>query len=161
MLSYNSTIRADPSGCNPSYLAHRWSALSLALKNFTSASKLDLSENGSVFNLPKIHVKRGDCELLRAQLGQVGYEPAVTNAQVLIKNAAKFYAGAEANARNMGLKEEAEEAILKGALIRGLQGEVSDLRELLAGDQSRVGRLVEEVLQDGLVSAEQLAALHI
>lgn len=114
-----------------------------------------------MFNLPKIHVKRGDCELLRAQLGQVGYEPAVTNAQVLIKNAAKFYAGAEANARNMGLKEEAEEAILKGALIRGLQGEVSDLRELLAGDQSRVGRLVEEVLQDGLVSAEQLAALHI
>lgn len=160
MLSYNSTIAKHPSGNSPPYLAHRWSALSLALKSFTSASKLDLNESGTIFNLPKIHIKRGDCELLRAQLGQVGYEPALANAEILIKNAAKFYVGAEANARNMGLKEEAEEAIFKSALIKGLQGDAGDLKDLVSGDASRVGKLVDEVLQDGLVSAEQLASLQ-
>lgn len=159
MISYNSTVATDAAGNNPPYLAARWSALSIALESFTSASKLDSSENGSVFNLPKIHIKRGDCELLRAQLAPLGYEPAVANMKVLVKNAAKFYVGAEANARNLGLRDEAKEAVFKGALVSAIQGEVGDLSRLMQGDGGTVAKLVEEVVQDGLVSAEELENL--
>jgi len=163
MLSYNLNISSHPEGNSPSYLSHRWKALSLALKSFTEASKLDDSSSSMILNLPKIHIKRGDCEVLRFQLGPAGYAPAVANAAVLLKNAGKFYSGAAANARNMGLEDEANEALFRDALARWLQGDGSDLKGMMDGDmsaESGVGRLVQEVLQDGLVSEDQLAALR-
>lgn len=143
---------------NPKYLSSRWKALSLALSSFTSASKLPDTELGATFNVPKIHTKRGDAELLRFQLGaSAGYEPAVANAKVLLRNAETFYKGAEVNARNLGLQDEMQEAAFKGALVRALQGvSVGDVSEHLADV-----RLMQEVLQDGLVSEDQLAALKI
>lgn len=156
MLSYNLVLSSHPSS-GPQHLSNRWKALSLALKSFTSASKLPDTELGATFNVPKIHIKRGDCELLRFQLGAIGgYEPAITNAAVLLKNAEKFYKGAEINARNMGLEDETHEAGFKGALVRALQGIPADeVREDL-GDV----RLLQEALQDGLVSEDQLSALR-
>jgi hypothetical protein len=172
MLSYNSTIASHPEGTASPYLSHRWKALSLALQSFTSASKLPETELSPLFNLPKIHLKRGDCEVLRFQLGQSDgrgevYEPAVTNAPVLLKNAAKFYAGAEANARHLaGLDDEVSEAVFKGAMVKGLQGDGTNMRSLLNsgmdmdGAGGGVGRFIDEVMQEGLVNSDQFGMME-
>lgn len=74
-------------------LQSRWQALTTALNALTTASKIPSADN-----LPKIHLARGDVELLRFQLGQPpnNFDSAAKNAGVLVKNAEKFYRGAKA-----------------------------------------------------------------
>ena len=96
LVSFNTAIRnntpTSPHELSES-LPARWKALTAAIDCLTAASKLPTASN-----LAKIHVLRGDVELLRYQLGQ-GHQPydvATKNSQVLCKNAEKFYRGAAA-----------------------------------------------------------------
>lgn len=59
-------------------------------------------------NIVKIHIARGDVEILRYQLGQmeIAFKAAVDNGNVLLGNAGKFYIGAKNNADFQGLEDE-------------------------------------------------------
>lgn len=93
LLSFDSALRFETqrggtSGDSPM----RWKTLSAALQLLTAASKLAANDNTA-----KIHMARGDTELLRYQLGFApwSHKAAAASAAVLVKNAGTFYRGAE------------------------------------------------------------------
>jgi hypothetical protein len=105
--------------------ASRWKALTTALDALTAASKLNSAVEKGAYTLAKIHLMRGDVELLRFQLGQ-GEQPypvASKNAAVLLKNAGTYYRGAEAHAGAVTAEEEAREAGVKKVVVEALGGE--------------------------------------
>ena len=100
-IAYNSSLRhyPYPEEATKDVLQSRWQALSTALNALTTASKIPSADN-----LPKIHLARGDTELLRFQLGQppANFGAAAKNGIVLVKNSEKFYRGAKALATSSG-----------------------------------------------------------
>lgn len=88
------TALADAPGDNGVPLPSvQWNALSAAISNFATASKLPQVEPNEQ---AKTHFLRGDCSLLLFQLGQppISYDQAVKNAPQLLKNAEVFYRNA-------------------------------------------------------------------
>lgn len=161
LITYNSSLRiyhypGEESG-RKEVLLSRWQALSAALDALTSASKLPSADN-----LPKVHLARGDVELLRFQLGQPpdDYDAAAKNGSVLIKNAEKFYRGAKALAANSGGKKEEEEASIKEALAAGMGGDTQRIIEAIKVLQS-AKPVLEDAIDEGLVSVDQLVAMGI
>ncbi|ESZ95136.1 hypothetical protein SBOR_4503 [Sclerotinia borealis F-4128] len=158
-ISYNASLRLNYKAAqSPEVSASRWKVLSAALDNLTKASKLPSADN-----LPKIHILRGDVELLRVQLGQPpsNYDVAFKNGTVLAKNAEKFYRGAGVLARNEGLNKELGDAGVKEALAMSLYGEKAKLFECIKLQPDVVRGVLEDALDDGLVSFEALAAMGI
>lgn len=131
----------------------RWKELSAALDCLTKASKLP-----SASNLAKIHILRGDVELLRYQLGQdhPPYDVAAKNSPVLCKNAEKFYRGAAALCEE---KSEKLEAGVKEALAKAFGGDLESIRQW--AQQQSVRSLLEDAIDDGLVRVEQFANMGI
>ncbi|PQE18149.1 hypothetical protein CJF30_00009319 [Rutstroemia sp. NJR-2017a BBW] len=151
-ISYNSSLRMNFEAAQAREVSiSRWKVLTAALDSLTKASKLPTADN-----LPKIHLLRGDAELLRLQLGQPpsNYDIATKNGAVLAKNAEKFYRGAGTLAKNEGAKKEAEEAAVKEALAVGLSGETGKLLELVKMQPELVRGVLEDAVDDGLVSYE-------
>ncbi|KAK6605391.1 hypothetical protein H4I95_05197 [Botrytis cinerea] len=132
--------------------------LTAALDNLTKASKLPSADN-----LPKIHILRGDVDLLRFQLGQPpsNYEVSFKNGAVLSKNAEKFYRGAGNFAKVEGLSKELEEAEVKEALAMSLYGEQDKLLRCVKLQPEVVRNILEDALDDGLISYEALSAMGI
>jgi hypothetical protein len=135
----------------------RWNQLSLALDSFTMASKLP-----EVRNVAKIHLARGDVEMLRFGLGQPpnNYEPAQKNSGTLLKNAEVYYRGAAGVARNAGMTEETAEAAMKETVAKGLGGDelaVEALKESLRNDRESL----EEMLEEGLLDREWVERVGI
>ncbi|KAG4030434.1 hypothetical protein MFRU_012g01680 [Monilinia fructicola] len=158
-ISYNASLRLNYEAAqSPDVSASRWKVLSAALDHLTKASKLPSADN-----LPKIHILRGDVELLRFQLGQQpsNYDIAFKNGTVLAKNAEKFYRGAGTLARNEGLTKELEEAGVKEALAMSLYGEKVKLLEAVKLQAGLVRGVLEDSLDDGLISYEALSAMGI
>ncbi|KAM3070473.1 hypothetical protein ACMFMG_010296 [Clarireedia jacksonii] len=158
-IAYNSSLRMNFDAVQSREVStSRWKVLTAALDSLTKASKLPAADN-----LPKIHLLRGDVELLRLQLGQPpsNYDIAVKNGAVLAKNAEKFYRGAGTLARNEGAKKEAEEAAVKEALAVGLSGETQKLVELVKMQTEVVRGVLEDAVDDGLVSYEALSEMGI
>ena len=91
-----------------------WTHITTALDSLTAASKLRDAQN-----LSRIHLRRGDCELLRLSLGEqpLKYELAIKSATILLQNAGLYYrmAGRQAGSDGAGAKEEGQEAYVKGA----------------------------------------------
>ncbi|KAI9645992.1 hypothetical protein NHQ30_005430 [Ciborinia camelliae] len=158
-ISYNASLRLNYEAAqSPEVSASRWKVLSAALDNLTKASKLPSADN-----LPKIHILRGDVEFLRFQLGQPpsNYDVAFKNGAVLTKNAEKFYRGAGILARNEGLSKELEEAGVKEALAMSLYGEKAKLLESVKLRPGVVRGVLEDALDDGLISYEALSDMGI
>ncbi|KAH0555988.1 hypothetical protein GP486_006069 [Trichoglossum hirsutum] len=135
----------------------RWNHLSLALDSLTMASKLPEARN-----VAKIHLARGDVEMLRFRLGQPpnNYEPAQKNSETLLKNAAVYYRGAAGVARNAGMKEETTEAAMKETVAKGLVGDelaVKALRESSRNDKE----VLEEMMEEGLLDREWIGRVGI
>lgn len=155
LMSYNFALHAGLSGQAPenTTTATRWTALSVALESLTAASKLPSADN-----LPKIHLARGDVELLRYQLGQhpTSYGPAKKNGAMLLKNAGTFYRGAESHAARAGSQKEIQEAAVKLALASGLGGDIEGLKHLCKLEPAACQRVLEDAVEDGLVSYEWL-----
>lgn len=158
-ISYNSSLRLNCEAAQ-SLMASvsRWKVLSAALDYLTKASKLPSADN-----LPKIHILRGDVELLRFQLGQQpsNYNVAFENGTVLAKNAEKFYRGAGVLARSEGLRKELEEAGVKEALAMSMYGEKDRLLEAVKLNPGVLRGVLEDAIDDGLISYEALSAMGI
>jgi len=137
----------------------RWKALTSALENLTSASKIPTAKN-----VAKLHILRGDVELYRFQLGSppCSYDVATKNAGVLLKNAEKIYKGAELTARATGVENDMQEALTKVALVKSLQGDVEQIQALMGGNARKFGKpVLDEAVDEALVTVEQLAAIGI
>ncbi|PMD34398.1 hypothetical protein L207DRAFT_534731 [Hyaloscypha variabilis F] len=141
---------------NPEIAALSWQALSTALSNLTSASKLP-----DVENLAAVHVLRGDVEMLRYQMGQLGFEVSRKNEGALLRNAEVFYRGGKnvARADGDGEREKVEiEGRVKEGVVRGLRGESVEGLEGVGGEGERV---VREAVEDGVFTWGQVEGLGV
>ncbi|KAL8919948.1 MAG: hypothetical protein Q9208_006516 [Pyrenodesmia sp. 3 TL-2023] len=134
----------------------RWKHLTEALDSLTAASKLPDARN-----LPRIHLRRGDCEMHRRSLGAdpSAYEIASKSALTLLKNAEIFYRGTARLARAENTLVEEREASTKEAIVAGLLGDVSNLKEQARAEQARVQEVVEDMSDEGLLLADDLRNL--
>ncbi|KAL8733862.1 MAG: hypothetical protein Q9166_001850 [cf. Caloplaca sp. 2 TL-2023] len=136
----------------------RWKHLTRALDYLTIASKLPNAKN-----LPRIHLRRGDCELLRRQLGAAptSYDIALKSSSTLLKNAEIYYRGAAKLAKAEAAAEEDMEALIKEAVVAALMGDSGKLRERLNNDRIRVQEIVEDMREECLISDEDAKELSI
>ncbi|KAI9771896.1 MAG: hypothetical protein M1840_001666 [Geoglossum simile] len=143
-----------PKDLDPGMLSHlnkiRWNHLTLALGNLTTASKLPEARN-----IAKIHITRGDVEMLRFRLGQSpnSCELAQRNSEILLKNAGVYYKGAAGLARNMRIIDEAVEAEVKEMVAKGVGGDELALRALKHSLKDH-GEILEEMVEEGLLDQE-------
>ncbi|KAK2794779.1 hypothetical protein FQN52_007549 [Onygenales sp. PD_12] len=137
-------------------LAARWQALSSALDSLTAATKLPDAEN-----LPKIHIARGDAEMYRWRLGGAPWNHAIArdNAATLLKNANTYYRGAAALARRDGAGEQEQEGTVKEAVAFALAGDMQRMEGLVSSSKKELTQVAEDMVEDGLVSAEDMDGL--
>ena len=131
----------------------RWKHITKALDDLRAASKTPHAEK-----LPRIHLRRGDCELLRYRLGQ-GPNPhstAAKSASTLVKNAEVYYRGAAALARNARVQEEEREALVKEAILASLSGCKRKLHDLLKTNEKAVLEIIEDMREENLLSDEDI-----
>lgn len=132
-----------------------WKHITKALDSLTAASKLPDAQN-----LPRIHLRRGDCELLRLQLGDapLKYDLAAKSAATLLKNAEVYFRGAANLAKRDPAAEEEEhkEAEVKYAIVAGLAGDTEKLSWLLKTQRELVESITKEMRDDGLLGEETL-----
>ena len=130
----------------------RWKHLTKALDNLTIAGRLPNAEN-----LPRIHLRRGDCELLRRRLGAApwSYDIAAKSASTLLKNAGIFYRVAARLAKAENADDEEMEASTKEAIVIAASvGNLNIFRERMELDRTRAQELTEEMREDGLLGEE-------
>lgn len=131
----------------------RWTHITSALDALTAASKLPKAQN-----LPRIHLRRGDCELFRHRLSEASaggqaYDTAIKSAKTLVKNAETYYRGAGALARHEGTVDEEREAAVKEAVSWVLMGQEGDrLAGLWRKNAEGVREVVQEMLEEDLLS---------
>ncbi|KKZ63465.1 hypothetical protein EMCG_02196 [[Emmonsia] crescens] len=137
-------------------LTLRWQALSSALDSLTAATKFPEAEN-----LPKIHLARGDVEMYRWRLGGQpwNYKVSHENASTLLKNGQTYYRGAAALARRDGSGEQDREGTAKEALAFALSGDMQRMEGLIASSEKELRQIAEDMVEDGLVSAEDMDGL--
>ncbi|KAI4141020.1 MAG: hypothetical protein LQ341_003635 [Variospora aurantia] len=136
----------------------RWKHLTRALDSLTAASKLP-----SAKNLSRIHLRRGDCEMHRRNLGSApsAYDIAVKSAPTLLKNAEIFYRGAAKVANVEAAHEEEVEASNKEAVVAGLSGSLNRLQEKADGGKAGVQEIVGDMVEEGLLSQDDIQKLII
>ncbi|KAL8692286.1 MAG: hypothetical protein Q9218_002655 [Villophora microphyllina] len=134
----------------------RWRHLTRALDHLTIASKLPTARN-----LPRIHLRRGDCELLRRRLGANpwNYDLAVRSALTLLKNAEIYYRGAARLAKADFAVDEEDEASTKEALVAALVGNSSKLHARTNNEVERMPEVMQDTMDDGLLSEEDVERL--
>ena len=134
-----------------------WKNVTKALDSLTAASKLPEAEN-----LPRMHLRRGDCELLRLHLGEtpLKYDLAIKSAPTLLKNAEVYFRGAAALAkRNNDAEEEQKEAEVKETIALALADNSEKLTSLIKLRRDFVGVAVEEMRGEGLLGEQSVQKL--
>ena len=129
-----------------------WKYITKALDSLTGASKLPDAQN-----LPRIHLRRGDCELLRLHLGEapLHYDLAIKSAATLLKNAEVYFRGAAALAKsNEDAVDEQKEAEIKEAIVMALADDPQKLSLLVKLQRDAVAAIVEELKDEGLLGDE-------
>jgi len=131
-----------------------WKHLTMALNDLAAASKLP-----EVQNLPRIHLRRGDCELLRYRLSEepASYDVAVKSASTLIKNAEVYYRGSARLARNEGAVDEEREASVKEVVAASIASKSGKVSELANSQMGAVTEVIEDMRDEGLLSNESIA----
>ncbi|KAI4277861.1 MAG: hypothetical protein L6R38_005365 [Xanthoria sp. 2 TBL-2021] len=132
----------------------RWKHLTKALDNLTVAGKLPNAKN-----LPRIHLRRGDCELLRRRLGAapLNYDIALKSALTLLKNAEIYYRGAARLAKAEAAADEEAEASIKEAVVIAVStGDHSKLHERLDLQRARAQEIIEDMNEEGLLWEEDM-----
>jgi hypothetical protein len=130
--------------------------LTAANQDLTVASTFKDDEN-----IVKIHLKKGDVELWRFQLGQQprNFEVAAKNQAVLLKNAEKHYRGAGNLATVAAAYDnEGPQAKVKEALAKALAGTMKALSDVQA-QVKEAGEILEEAVDEGLVDWSQLGGV--
>ena len=135
-----------------------WKHITKALDSLTAASKLPDAQN-----LPRIHLRRGDCELLRFHLGEapLKYGLAAKSAPTLLKNAEVYFRGAVNLAKkDVAAEEEQNEAEVKQTLVLGLAGDAENLALLVKTKRDLVESVVTEMRDEGLLGEESLQKIR-
>ena len=161
-LAFNASVQAAVQQAQSTELAQIsticWKHITKALDSLTAASKLPGAQN-----LPRIHLRRGDCELLRLHLGDapLNYGLAVKSAPILLKNAEVYFRGAANLAKkDVGTEEEQSEAEVKQLIAAGLAGDTDKLSLLVKTGRDLVESVVEEMRNDGLIGDEILQKIR-
>ena len=131
-----------------------WKHITKALDNLTAASKLPNAQN-----LLSIHLRRGDCELLRLRLGDapLSFDLAVKSAPTLLKNAEIYFRSAANLAkRDIPTEGEQNEAEVKQSIVAGLAGDTEKLSLLVKTRRDLVESITTEMRDDGLLGEESL-----
>ncbi|KAL8872137.1 MAG: hypothetical protein Q9174_002183, partial [Haloplaca sp. 1 TL-2023] len=125
-----------------------WKHLTKALELLTSASKLP-----NATNLPRIHLRRGDCEMLRRRLGFHPWNCSVASksASTLLKNADIYYRGAARLAQAESATDEVNEASVKEAIVTALAGDPSKLRMRAETEIQSVQDIIGDSVEEGLL----------
>ena len=134
-----------------------WRHITKALDSLTVASKLPNAQN-----LPRIHLQRGDCELLRLDLGEapLHYDLAITSAATLLKNAEVYFRGAVALAKSNGdAVDEQKEAEVKEAIVMALADDPQRLSLLIKLQRDAAAAIVEKIKDEGLLGDKAMQKL--
>ncbi|KAL8659104.1 MAG: hypothetical protein Q9202_007279 [Teloschistes flavicans] len=136
----------------------RWKHLTKALDHLTIAGKLPTTKN-----LPRVHLRRGDCEMLRRRLGAApwNYDLAIRSASTLLKNAEIYYRGAARLAKAETARDEEEEASGKEAIVAALAGDLRRLQERVDAEVKTVREIMDDTVDDGLLSEADIQKLSI
>ena len=164
MLAFNSSVHVcvNYMDLQPSEAARlnqiQWRHLSNALNDLKLASTLP-----NVQNLPKIHIRRGDCELFRYRLGEAptSYQAARSNAMMLLKNAETYYRGAAGIAKAEGAEKEEYEARVKEAIVSSLNEDHTKISERLREGRDMVIPQLRDAQDEGLIASNFLEALDL
>ena len=137
----------------------QWPQLTKALNDLAAAAKLPAADN-----LPRIHMRRGDCELLRLRLSEqpVPHATASANRNTLLKNAKVHYQSAAKLAAASGSADEEREASAKAGVVDGMSFNEANVLEPAAeyfNTNTTLIEVIEEMTEDGLLRAEMLAGL--
>lgn len=137
----------------------RWTQLTKALNDLAAAAKLPTAEN-----LPRIHMRRGDCELLRLRLSEqpAPHATASANRTTLLKNAKVHYQSAAKLATASASPDEEREASARAAVLAGLSFDAANA--MVAAPEpfdsnAHLVEVVEEMTEDALLPSEVLAGL--
>ena len=151
LLNFHAAILTMADENERSRLAQlQWTFLSSALSDYQRALSLP-----DVQNLAKIHMRRGDCELLRYCMGEAPlmYKLASASSTTLLKNAATYYRGSAAAARVEGIEGGDTEPRIKEAIANAMvSGE--RLGELPPGLMETIGVILEDMANEGLISVD-------
>ena len=134
----------------------RWRHLTKALEDLTAASKLPQADS-----LARIHLRRGDCELMRYGLGKGPYahELAAKSSITLMRNAEIYYRGAAKIGLNTGATAEEREASVKEAVVAKLCGNPEKYTSLLGENRELTLEIVADMQDDHLLSNLDLEKL--
>ena len=134
----------------------RWVHITKALDRYTLASKVP-----NQAHLARIHISRGDCELLRCRLGDepFNYDLAEKSRVTLVKNASIYYgAAAMVTSRDPQMFQSAEDTIeleIKVGVVAALQDDQSQILTTALQRHSVKGReQLHEISEQGLVGGK-------
>ncbi|KAL9123541.1 MAG: hypothetical protein Q9217_007033 [Psora testacea] len=142
--------------------ALRWRHITQALDLYTTASKVC-----AVSNLARIHISRGDCEMLRIRLGEAPfiYQLAQRSEDTLVKNASVFYGAATKvlscelishEAREDRIEVDAKAAVVAAWLAR----DPEVLKVFLKGKGRESWQTFEEMRDQGLLGEKSWKELE-
>ncbi|KAI4171745.1 MAG: hypothetical protein LQ343_003996 [Gyalolechia ehrenbergii] len=136
----------------------RWKHLTKALDSLTAAGKLP-----GVKNLPRIQLRRGDCEMLRRRLGSApsNYDIASKSEPTLLKNAEIYYRGAARLAKAEAATDEEGEALAKEAIAADILANPSRLPKRIAIHRLRSQEVFEDMIEEGLLLRHDIEKLGI
>lgn len=153
MLAFAAALRTQPveDGQQQQQIVGRWGALTQAGSSLGAAAKVP-----GAMNLARIHLARGDAEMLRFRVKDGTGYPGNVDAGVLVKNAGVFYRGAARQALVDGEDGVGREGRFKGALAAAVGGESEALKELV-GSETQLGiEVLGSAVGDGLVEEKWL-----
>ncbi|KAI1618311.1 hypothetical protein EDD36DRAFT_27456 [Exophiala viscosa] len=152
LISYNAALADRDITIAESQIPQRWNALSAAIANMATASKI----SGPVpDDIAETHFIRGNCSLLQVKLGHppVSYQPAITNAGQLLKNADTFYRNAAKLYQDDEQKATGQlRGVVSRALLAGTDLETALTQANLGQTGEWVRGQVEDLIEDGLIS---------
>ncbi|KFY44600.1 hypothetical protein V495_03367 [Pseudogymnoascus sp. VKM F-4514 (FW-929)] len=153
MLAFAAALRTQPvqDGQEQQQVVARWGALTQAGSALGAAAKVP-----GAINLARIHLARGDAEMLRFRVRDGTGYPGNVDGGVLVKNAGVFYRGASRQALVDGEEGVGREGRLKGALAAAVGGESEALREMVGSETEMVIDVLGTAVGDGLVEMEWL-----
>ena len=161
-LTFNASVQAALQQAQSTEMAQIssicWRHITRALDSLTAASKLPDAQN-----LPRIHLRRGDCELLRLHLSgePLKYDLAVKSAPTLLKNAEVYFRGAANLAKRVvGTEEDQNEAEVKQSIVAGLGGDREKLSMFVKTRSHLVESVVKEMKEDGLLGEERMQEIR-
>ena len=135
-----------------------WKHIAKALDSLTAASKVP-----HALNLPRINLRRGDCEMLRLRLSEApfNYDLAIKSMPTLLKNAEVYYRGAGALARRSKDDEgELKDAKIKEAVAVALGGDYQRLATAVNDRRDYLEATLEEMRDENLLGDESLRRIE-